>query len=196
MIYYIDDKKFNLTEIELNLQWSSHDRWAPCNIHSLCLARYVVWINCWVFMFISLILCSKTCPRVGIKFFSVPGTRTFYARHKITITPWCDHPLESLHWNTISAQFVEEQAPGVFPKTLRNMWLGIMIFNPLLSLISFSALSLDEVMEHHDTVLARTKFDRRFYSIGSRTPDRIYRNQWLDSTHGHGSMFATGFLVA
>jgi len=31
-----------------------------------------------------------------------------------------------------------------------------MIFNPLLSLISFSALTLDEVIEHHDTVLART----------------------------------------
>lgn len=55
-----------------------------------------------------------------------------------------------------SAQFVEEQAPGVFPKTLRNMWLGIMIFNPMLSLISFSALTLEEIMEHHETVLART----------------------------------------
>lgn len=55
-----------------------------------------------------------------------------------------------------SSQFVEEQAPTVFPKTLRNMWMGIMIFNPLLSLISFSALTLDEVIEHHDTVLART----------------------------------------
>ena len=55
-----------------------------------------------------------------------------------------------------SSRFVEEQAPGVFPKTLRNMWLGIFIFNPLLSLISFSAMSLDEIMLHHDTVLART----------------------------------------
>eukprot|EP00977_Amphora_coffeiformis_P017158 scaffold5479_cov199-Amphora_coffeaeformis.AAC.97 len=55
-----------------------------------------------------------------------------------------------------SSQFVEEQAPGVFPKTLRNMWWGIMVFNPLLSLISFSALTLEEIVEHHDTVLART----------------------------------------
>ena len=55
-----------------------------------------------------------------------------------------------------SSQFVEEQAPGVFPKTLRNMWAGVMLFNPLLSLISFSVLTLDEIMEHHDTVLART----------------------------------------
>jgi len=55
-----------------------------------------------------------------------------------------------------SSQFVEEQAPGVFPKTLRNMWAGVMFFNPILSLISFSAMTLDEIMEHHDTVLART----------------------------------------
>ena len=55
-----------------------------------------------------------------------------------------------------SSQFVEEQAPGVFPKTLRNMWAGVMFFNPLLSLISFSCLRLDDIMEHHDTVLART----------------------------------------
>lgn len=55
-----------------------------------------------------------------------------------------------------SSQFVEEQAPGVFPKTLRNMWWGIMVFNPLLSLISFSALTLEEIVQHHDTVLART----------------------------------------
>lgn len=55
-----------------------------------------------------------------------------------------------------SSQFVEEQAPGVFPKTLRNMWAGVIFFNPLLSLISFSCLTLDDIMEHKDTVLART----------------------------------------
>mmetsp|Transcript_17676 Transcript_17676/g.43075 ORF Transcript_17676/g.43075 Transcript_17676/m.43075 type:complete len:729 (+) Transcript_17676:111-2297(+) len=55
-----------------------------------------------------------------------------------------------------SSQFVEEQDAGVFPKTLRNMWAGVMIFNPLLSLISFAALPLDVIMDHHETVLART----------------------------------------
>ena len=55
-----------------------------------------------------------------------------------------------------SSQFVEEQAPGVFPKTLRNMWVGVMVFNPLLSLISFSALEMSEIVSHTDTVLART----------------------------------------
>ena len=55
-----------------------------------------------------------------------------------------------------SSQFVEEQAPGVFPKTLRNMWVGVMIFNPLLSMISFSALPMEEIMAHTSTVLANT----------------------------------------
>lgn len=57
-----------------------------------------------------------------------------------------------------SSQFVEEQAPGVFPKTLRNMWAGVMFFNPLLSLISFSAMSVSDIMEHKATVLAETAF--------------------------------------
>lgn len=55
-----------------------------------------------------------------------------------------------------SAQFVEEQAPGVFPKTLRNMWAGVMFFNPLLSMISFSALRTSDILNNTDTVLAQT----------------------------------------
>ncbi|OEU08445.1 hypothetical protein FRACYDRAFT_212710 [Fragilariopsis cylindrus CCMP1102] len=54
-----------------------------------------------------------------------------------------------------SSQFVEEQAAGVFPKTLKNMWVGVMVFNPLLSLVSFAAMPLQEIMDNKDTVLAR-----------------------------------------
>lgn len=31
-----------------------------------------------------------------------------------------------------SANFVEEQKPGVFPKTLRNMWYIVTLFNPII----------------------------------------------------------------
>ena len=55
-----------------------------------------------------------------------------------------------------SSQFVEEQQPGVFEKTLKNMWTGVMVFNPLLSLISFSALPLETIVDNKDTVLAGT----------------------------------------
>jgi hypothetical protein len=36
------------------------------------------------------------------------------------------------------------------------MWMGVVLFNPLLSLISFAALEVDEIYKHKDTVLAKT----------------------------------------
>lgn len=30
-----------------------------------------------------------------------------------------------------SANYVEQQQPGVFPKTLRNMWVAVTFINPL-----------------------------------------------------------------
>lgn len=53
-----------------------------------------------------------------------------------------------------SANFVEEQAAGVFPKTLRNMWLAVTIFNPLLALLALCVVPLGEIMEHENTLLA------------------------------------------
>jgi amino acid transporter len=41
-----------------------------------------------------------------------------------------------------SANFIEEQKRGVFPKTLRNMWLAITIFNPLISFLALGLLPL------------------------------------------------------
>ncbi|ETV70257.1 hypothetical protein, variant [Aphanomyces astaci] len=53
-----------------------------------------------------------------------------------------------------SAQFVEDQAPGVFPKTLRNMWWGVAIFNPSISFLSLAVLPLPILTTHKDTVLS------------------------------------------
>ncbi|KAJ8531694.1 hypothetical protein ON010_g14269 [Phytophthora cinnamomi] len=56
-----------------------------------------------------------------------------------------------------SSQFVEEQAEGVFPKTLRNMWWGVAIFNPMISLLSLGVLPLDGpggIVDKKNTVLA------------------------------------------
>jgi hypothetical protein len=44
-----------------------------------------------------------------------------------------------------SANFIEQQKPGVFPKTLRNMWVAVALFNPLISLLSLSVLPLSMV---------------------------------------------------
>jgi len=53
-----------------------------------------------------------------------------------------------------SANFVEEQAPGVFQKTLRNMWVVVTVFNPLLALLAVAALPLVTVGEHTETLLS------------------------------------------
>jgi amino acid transporter len=44
-----------------------------------------------------------------------------------------------------SANFVEEQASGVFPKTLRNMWVAVSIFNPLIALLALGLLPIPEI---------------------------------------------------
>ncbi len=53
-----------------------------------------------------------------------------------------------------SANFVEEQKPGVFPKTLRNMWVLVIIINPLIALIGVSITPLQEVSNHEAAFLS------------------------------------------
>ena len=44
-----------------------------------------------------------------------------------------------------SANFVEEQKEGVFPKTLRNMWWCVMIFNPAMALLALALIPIDAI---------------------------------------------------
>ncbi len=53
-----------------------------------------------------------------------------------------------------SANFIEEQKPGVFPKTLPNMWAAVAVFNPLMSLLSLGLLPLGEIQEVPPDLLA------------------------------------------
>lgn len=53
-----------------------------------------------------------------------------------------------------SANFIEEQKPGVFPLTLRNMWLAVAVFNPVISLLSMAVLSLPQITAHQADLLA------------------------------------------
>jgi amino acid transporter len=54
-----------------------------------------------------------------------------------------------------SANFIEEQKRGVFPKTLRNMWLAVAVFNPLISLLSLGILPLAAIEAAPPDLLAR-----------------------------------------
>src|SRR5665213_1021384 len=53
-----------------------------------------------------------------------------------------------------SANFIEEQQEGVFPKTLRNMWVAVAVFNPLISLLAMGVLPLVEISAHKEDLLA------------------------------------------
>ncbi|PSR53800.1 amino acid permease [Adhaeribacter arboris] len=53
-----------------------------------------------------------------------------------------------------SANFVEEQERGVFPKTLRNMWLAVTIFNPLTAFLVLAIIPMRAVPEHQAALLA------------------------------------------
>ena len=52
-----------------------------------------------------------------------------------------------------SANFVEEQKPGVFRKTLRNMWLIVSIINPLMAFLALSMVPISEIKTEYSTTL-------------------------------------------
>jgi len=54
-----------------------------------------------------------------------------------------------------SANFIEQQKTGVFPITLRNMWVAVAILNPLISLLSLGLLPLREIREVPPDLLAQ-----------------------------------------
>jgi amino acid transporter len=53
-----------------------------------------------------------------------------------------------------SANFVEEQENGVFPKTLRNMWILVLLINPLIALAAIAIVPLDQVAQNEAAFLS------------------------------------------
>lgn len=53
-----------------------------------------------------------------------------------------------------SANFVEEQQPGVFPKTLRNMWIAVSAINPLMALTAIMVLPITVSLKHQEALLS------------------------------------------
>ncbi len=52
-----------------------------------------------------------------------------------------------------SANFVEEQERGVFPKTLRNMWVIVSVLNPLMAFFALSLVPINEVKTLYENTL-------------------------------------------
>lgn len=53
-----------------------------------------------------------------------------------------------------SANFVEEQKPGVFPKTLRNMWIAVTVINPLIAVLAIAVIPIAQVGENKESLLS------------------------------------------
>lgn len=54
-----------------------------------------------------------------------------------------------------SANFIEEQKPGVFAKTLRNMWIAVAVFNPLICTLALGLLPLADIANNKNDLLAQ-----------------------------------------
>ncbi len=53
-----------------------------------------------------------------------------------------------------SANFVEEQKKGVFPKTLRNMWIVVTVFNPLMAFLALAVLPMPVIEQNQEALLS------------------------------------------
>ncbi len=122
-----------------------------------------------------------------------------------------------------SANFVEEQKHGVFPKTLRNMWAVVSFFNPVMALLVIFIIPVADVQEHSSALLAYlgsktggswlatiisidavlvlcgavlTSFVGVLGLVNRMTLDRILPNYFL-KTNKKGSFYriAIGFLI-
>lgn len=58
-----------------------------------------------------------------------------------------------------SSNYVEEQKPGVFPKTLRYMWMAVSIVNPLIVLAAVLVLPMTAVAANQETMMAFMGFN-------------------------------------
>jgi amino acid transporter len=54
-----------------------------------------------------------------------------------------------------SANYVEQQRPGVFRLTLRNMWLAVTVFNPLIALLALGLLPVPEIVGARNDLVSR-----------------------------------------
>ena len=53
-----------------------------------------------------------------------------------------------------SANFVEEQQKGVFRKTLKNMWIVVTVFNPLMAFLALAIIPMGMVEQNQEALLS------------------------------------------
>ncbi|KJE97009.1 hypothetical protein CAOG_07497 [Capsaspora owczarzaki ATCC 30864] len=77
-----------------------------------------------------------------------------------------------------SSNFVEQQKPGVFAKTLRNMWLMVAIINPVVSLLSFSVLPPSVLYPNNGTVYNEAAAKALLATMADQMEDEL-NGAWL-----------------
>lgn len=117
-----------------------------------------VAIIIFIFHLISLTLLSVFC----IYYFFTNGFETLVSNYRLPIKGGVTTALFlgfsaamlGISGFESSANYVEEQANGVFPKTLRNMWIVVTIFNPLIAFLALAIIPMNEVVENQESLLS------------------------------------------
>jgi amino acid transporter len=102
-------------------------------VHMVTLTVLVLAAGIYIFGHMEIITTNWHVP--------LPGGRTFFAALFFGFASG----LLGISGFESSANFVEEQESGVFPKTLRNMWIAVSIFNPLIALLAMGLLPIPEI---------------------------------------------------
>ncbi len=118
-----------------------------------------VAVGIFLFHLVSLILLVVTC----VLFVSFNGLETFHMNwaiplttHSLLYTLFIGFSVAMLGISGFesSANFVEEQKTGVFPKTLRNMWAIVTFFNPVIAILIIAIIPMAQLGEHKESLLA------------------------------------------
>lgn len=118
-----------------------------------------VAVGIFIFHLVSLILLVIT----SVLFIAFNGLQTFQLNweiplttHSLLYTLFLGFSVAMLGISGFesSANFVEEQESGVFPKTLRNMWAIVSFFNPVIAILIIAIIPMTQLGEHKESLLA------------------------------------------
>ncbi|MGQ7945481.1 APC family permease [Flavobacterium sp. WC2509] len=118
-----------------------------------------VAVGIFIFHLVSLVLLVVT----SVLFITFNGLQTFQLNweiplttHSLLYTLFLGFSVAMLGISGFesSANFVEEQENGVFPKTLRNMWAIVSFFNPVIAILIIAIIPMAQLGDHKESLLA------------------------------------------
>ena len=118
-----------------------------------------VAVGIFIFHLVSLVLLVVT----SVLFIVFNGLETFHfnwemplTTHSLLYTLFLGFSVAMLGISGFesSANFVEEQEIGVFPKTLRNMWAIVTFFNPVIAILIIAIIPMTQLGDHKESLLA------------------------------------------